>query len=388
MEDSGETGDLKRRNRELFVLGAVARELNRSVDLSEALRFALAQAAELLDLRTGWIWLLNEESGEPYLAAFQNLPPALSREPSRMEGYCYCLDTYEAGDLEGAANVNVLTCSRLSGLVDGTGGLRYHASIPLYAPGGKRLGVMNVASPGWRSLSAEDLRLLYTVGDLLSIAIERARLFERSARLGATEERNRLAREIHDTITQGLTATLLQLESAEALLEGEDRDRAARTVRRALSLTRSNLEEARRSVQDLRAAPLEGRSLPEALEMLVREWETREGAEAELEVVGGARPLPPRVEVCLYRVCQEALGNVARHARAHNVSVRLEATPERALLAVEDDGRGFDPGRVPEGRYGLAGMEERARFVGGTFELRSRPGAGTRVVVSVSLEGA
>lgn len=153
-EESPKTGtrDLERLNHELSVLNSIARELNRSVDLGEALRFTLAQVAELLGLRTGWIWLLPDNSSTPYLAASQNLPPALAREPRRMDGsgYCYCLDTYRRGDLEGAANVNVLTCSRLAGLVDGTDGLRYHASIPLYA-GEKKLGVMNVASPGWRS---------------------------------------------------------------------------------------------------------------------------------------------------------------------------------------------------------------------------------------------
>ena len=132
-----------------------------------------------------------------------------------MEGVCYCLETYAEGDLDGAANVNVVTCSRLAGLVDGTGGLRYHASIPLYAPEEKKLGVLNVASTNWRELSDDDLRLLYTVGDLLSIAVERARLFEQSAELGAVEERNRLAREIHDTLAQGLAAISLQIETAE-----------------------------------------------------------------------------------------------------------------------------------------------------------------------------
>ena len=382
-----EQKDLERRNHELSVLNAIARELNRSVDLSEALEFTLSQVAELLGLRTGWIWLVDESSSEPYLAAVQNLPPALANDPRRMDGagYCYCLDTYKKGDLEGAANVNVLTCSRLKGLVDGTDGLRYHASIPLYA-GDEKLGVMNVASPDWRSLSPEDLQLLYTIGDLLSIAVERARLFARSAQLGAVEERNRLARELHDTIAQGLTAITLQIESADALLDvSSNAERARESLRRALSITQSNLEEARRSVLDLRAAPLEGRSLSEALKALVNEWEAETGAATRFQAVNGRRPLPPRVEAALYRICQEALTNVARHAEAERVTIRLIATTEQVQLIVEDDGRGFDASEAVD-RHGLVGMNERTRMLGGTLDLRTRPGAGTRVQVTVPLE--
>jgi two-component system NarL family sensor kinase len=384
--DSGGKKDLRRLNHELSVLNEIARELNRSVNLGEALGFTLAQVAELLGLRTGWIWLMNEDSSEPYLAAAQNLPPALADDPRRMDGsgYCYCLDTYKRGDLEGAANVNVLTCSRLDGLVDGTDGLRYHASIPLYAQE-KKLGVMNVASPGWRSLSPEDLKLLYTIGDLLSIAVERAGLFARSTRLGAVEERNRLAREIHDTLAQGLTATALQLESADALLDAGS-ERAHEPLRRALSLTRSNLEEARRSVLDLRASPLEGRPLSEAIKALVERWEAETGIAARYGAVNGSRPLPPSVEAALYRICQEALTNVARHAGAGRATVRLVATPDRVRLVVEDDGRGFDASEVPEDRHGIVGMRERAEVLGGTLEVRSGPGEGTRIEATVPLE--
>jgi two-component system, NarL family, sensor kinase len=384
--DNGGKKDLRRLNHELSVLNEIARELNRSVNLGEALGFTLAQVAELLGLRTGWIWLMNEDSSEPYLAAVQNLPPALADDPRRMDGsgYCYCLDTYKRGDLEGAANVNVLTCSRLGGLVDGTDGLRYHASIPLYAQE-KKLGVMNVASPGWRSLSPEDLQLLYTIGDLLSIAVERAELFARSTRLGAVEERNRLAREIHDTLAQGLTATTLQLESADALLDAGS-EKAHGPLRRALSLTRSNLEEARRSVLDLRASPLEGRPLSEALKALVERWEAETGVAARYGAVNGSRPLPPSVEAALYRICQEALTNVARHAGAERATVRLVATPDRVRLAVEDDGSGFDAAGVPEDRHGIVGMRERAEVLGGTLEVRSEPGEGTRIEVTAPLE--
>jgi two-component system NarL family sensor kinase len=382
-------GDLKRLNHELSVLNGIARELNRSVNLDQALRFALSQVADLLGLKTGWIWLINESSPKPYLAAAQNLPPVLADEPRRMDGsgYCYCLDSYKKGDLEGAANVNVLTCSRLDGLVDGTDGLRYHASIPLYS-GEKKLGVMNVASPGWRGLDPDDLQLLNTVGDLLSIAVERARLFERSARLGAVEERNRLAREIHDTLAQNLTATGLQIESAEALLEtGSDPEKIRKALARALSLTQSNLDEARRSVLDLRAAPLEGRSLAEALKVLVNRWEAGTGVAARFQAVNGSRPIPPRVEAALYRMGGEALANVARHANARRATVRLVATPDTVNLLVEDDGNGFDPSRVPEDRHGLVGMKERIEMLGGVLRVDSRPLGGTRVEATVPLEG-
>src|SRR4028118_1750099 len=201
--------------------------------------------------------------------------------------------------------------------------------------------------------------------------------------------------------------------------------RARAPLRRALSLTQSNLEEARRSVLDLRAAPLEGRLLSEALEVLVERWETETGIDTHYATVNGARPLPPRVEVALYRICQEAptnaarhpqarpgaaprrarpppprgelalsricqeaLTNVARHAAAGHVDVLLVATPEQVRLVVEDDGRGFEASAVPGERHGRVGMNERARMLGGSLEVRSSPGAGTRVEVAVPLERA
>lgn len=376
---------MQRRNRELSILNAIAEALNGSVDLGQTLQAALGQAADLLGLQTGWIWLLGEETGESYLAAAQNLPPALTREPGRMEGSCYCLDTYRAGDMAGAANVNVVTCSRLKKLVDGTDGLRYHASIPLYAHG-RPLGVLNLASPDWRELSPEDLRLLHTIGDLLSIAIERARLFNQSLQLGAAEERNRLAREIHDTLAQGLAAVALQLEAADLLLAaGASANRVQPALQQALALTRTNLEEARRSVLDLRAAPLEGRTLVEALANLVETWAGRTQAQLHFEATGGGRPLPVRVEVGLFRIAQEALTNAIQHAQATHVTVLWVTTPVEARLTISDDGRGFDPAAIPPGRYGLVGLNERVRLLGGRLLLQSTPGTGTRLEVTVPL---
>ena len=382
------TEQLKQRNWELSVLNAIAESLNREVDLSRALKITLSQVVELFNLKTGWIWLLQEGSEEPYLAASLSLPPALEDNPRKMEGWCTCLTSYVEGNLDGAANVNVITCSRLSGLVDGTDGLRYHSSVPLYAPQGKRLGILNVVSGDWRELSQDDLRLLYTIGDLLSIAIERARLFEQSAEFGAAQERNRLARDIHDTLAQGLAAITLQLETAELLMESEGASPETRQrVHKSLELAQENLAAARLSVTDLRAAPLEGRSLAQALADLVEEQKTGRSRKIELLIFGGNHPLPQRVEIGLYRIAQEAINNALLHADAQHIKLELSITTDEVRMTIKDDGQGFDPANIGEDRFGLTGMNERAKLLDGTLNILTTPGKGTWLEVRVPSKG-
>ncbi len=385
LKTESDTQKLERRNRELSILNTIAKALNQEVDLTRALNAALTHVAELFDLKTSWIFLYDQE-GKAYLAAAQNLPPALADHPRRMTGECDCLWYFEEGELATPMNI---TCTRLENLVVGTLGLRQHASISLNAHG-KPLGVLNVASTDWGDLSDEDLQLLYLVGDLVGIAIERARLFDNSVELGAVKERNRLAREIHDTLAQGLTAITLQLETADALLETEPvSERARKAVQQALQLTRANLDEARRSVLDLRAAPLEGRTLAEALEALVKEWASRrKKVTVKVDTSDANRPLPVRIEVGLYRIAQEALTNIGRYAQARNVTVQLTTMPDQVHMVIADDGRGFDPASVDDGHYGLIGMNERARLLGGSLELCSSPGSGTRIEVVIPLEMA
>lgn len=384
---STDTEQLQRRNRELSILNVIAEGLNRETDLARALQTTLERVVELFDLRTGWIWLTNEQTEEFYLAAALNLPPALANNPKRMEGWCYCQEIYEAGELRDAANISIIRCTRLQNRDKDARGLRNHASVPLDAHT-KRLGILNVVSGDWRELAADDLRLLSTIADLLSIAIERARLFARSAQLGALEERARLAREIHDTVAQGLSATALRLETADALLEaGADPAKVRGVVEQALQLTRANLEETRRSVLDLRAAPLEGRAFSDVLPDLVGQLTAATDIEPSIEIVGAPYPLPVRVEIGLYRITQEAIANVIRHAEATRLAVHMTVTPERVELRVEDNGKGFDPAQVPKGRFGLIGINERARLLGGTAVLCSEPGIGTSIRVVIPLGG-
>ena len=288
--------------RELTVLNAVAEALNSSADVQQALERTLALVADLLGLRTGWVWLLDSETGQFYSAAARNLPPYL-QEPVRMAGRrCWCIDEFNEGALT-PKNIDVLECSHLRPAVQAknaamTQGLAYHASIPLYFQD-KPLGIMNLTGPSWRSLAPDELRLLSTIAYQVGIAIERARLAEAGARLARAEERARIAREIHDTLAQGLTAIGLDLEGALRHLE-RDPERARERLERALSMARTSLEEARESVLNLRAAPLAGRPLAEALAGLARAFTSETGVRVHVQSDGDPA-LPLRVEAELFR---------------------------------------------------------------------------------------
>jgi two-component system, NarL family, sensor kinase len=376
---------LVRLNQELSILNTIAEGLNRAVDLREALQSALALVAELLGLRAGWVWLLDEETGDEVLAAAQHLPPALRDNPKRMAGTCYCLDSFRAGDMHGAANVNVVECTRLWRVVEGTEGLSCHASIPLYA-GEKRLGVLNVASADWRELTPDELQLLNTIGYQIGIAVERARLHARAGLVATMEERARLARELHDSLAQTLTAVTLQLEAADALSERSP-ERARSTLREALRQTREALGETRRVVHDLRAGALLEKRLPQALRDLGASVSRTYGVRVLVTCTGAAERLTPHLETGLFRVAQETLSNAVRHAEPSVVRVRLAVGQDAVTLSIRDDGRGFDPEHPPErggqSGFGLQGMRERVKLLGGTLKIESAPGIGTRIVASV-----
>jgi two-component system, NarL family, sensor kinase len=375
----------------LATLTALAQALSGPAELTESLEAALATVADALGLETGWVWLLDG-SGEPLLAAARALPAGLREHPDAMHGDCYCLKTFRAGDLRGAANVNVVWCSRLAMLVDDevggkTGRLQCHASVPL-AVGDRRLGMLNVASRDWRVLSDAELSLLTTAGALVSLAVERSRLEAAGARAVAAEERNRLAREIHDTLAQGLAALTMQLEVADALAAGRTQGDAKlqAAVGRALALARSTLDEARRSVLDLREAPLEGRSLAEALESIAADSRSESPRVPVVRVSVDSPPtdpLPAAVEQGLYRIAQQAVANAVRHAAATRIVVNLTRDSGGTTLRIEDDGDGFDPSIVPADRFGLVGMRERARLLGGALVIESTPGVGTAIDVRV-----
>ncbi|HEY1298694.1 MAG TPA: GAF domain-containing sensor histidine kinase [Chloroflexota bacterium] len=378
--------------RELEIVNAVAEALNSSPDVRQALERTLSLVADLLGLRTGWVWLVDQQTHRFYAAAERELPPYL-QERVRMAGRrrCWCIDDFRDGELT-PSNIDVIECSRLEPAFRGksaalAAGLRYHASIPLYFQD-KPLGIMNVSGPEWRKLTAEELRLLSTIAYQVGIAIERARLAEDAMGLARAEERARMAREIHDTLAQGLTAIALNIEGAMHRLETHP-DEARERLGRALAMARENLEDARRSVLDLRgAAQLEGKPLTEALAGLAREFTSDTGVPATVES-SNLDGLSLRVESELFRIAQEALTNVRKHARAHRVQIGLRRRGTTLSLSIVDDGRGFSVTGVRRGDgQGVIGMRERARLLGGRLQISSSPGRGTHVTARVPLEPA
>jgi two-component system NarL family sensor kinase len=131
---------------------------------------------------------------------------------------------------------------------------------------------------------------------------------------------------------------------------------------------------------------LEGRPLPEAMATLLQDWASRRKVEAHFETTGNPRLLPVRIEVGLYRILQEALTNIGRHAQANRVTVQLIIMPDQVQMHIQDDGRGFDPNQVPQKHYGLIGMNERANLLSGSLEVCSGPGEGTQLDVFIPIE--
>jgi two-component system, NarL family, sensor kinase len=355
--------------------------------------------------------LIDSHTGRFYSAAAQDLPPFLD-DPVRMTGRsCWCIDAFRSGKLT-AGNIDVIECSRLRaalGEATATRGLRYHASIPL-SFGDRRLGIMNVATRAWRKLTRRELDLLSTIASQVGVAIERARLAEASVGLARVEERARLARDLHDTLTQGLTAIGLHVEAAMAQMDrSTDNPSAARAqLESALSIARANLDDARRSLRELRGSPLGGRPLGEALAALARQLTADTGVRVSVHVamkrgrlpkapaasvsqvpkvpvlIPQAPKVPVLIEDALFRIAGEALTNVRRHAQARDVTMTLVGTPRRLTLTIADNGKGFAMKRAGE-TYGIEGMRERARLLGGRLRVRSRAGRGTVIVADVPI---
>ena len=208
-------------------------------------------------------------------------------------------------------------------------------------------------------------------------------LLQQMQELAVLDERNRLAREIHDSLAQAFTAIIWQVNAAERTVE-EGGKQASESLVRFRDLAREGLAEARRSVWDLRAGPLGGRTLAEVLQQEMEKVTMGGNIQTSFNLSGEERTLPPGLEGAFLRICQESLANVLKHANATQVTITLDFDDSRVRLAIRDNGVGFDPAAPrtrdrESGGFGLINMRERARLLGGELTAQSGPGLGTLV---------
>jgi len=221
-----------------------------------------------------------------------------------------------------------------------------------------------------QSLEAANIRLTHHASTLEQLATSR--------------ERNRLALELHDTLAHTLSGLSVQLETLKAYWD-VDRNTARSILEQSLKATHLGLEETRRTLKALRASPLDDLGLPLAMRKFVEDAASRGGFALDMPEIIMLPPLSPDVEQCIYRVTQEAVTNVMKHARAKKLTVKLERMDGKVILTVQDDGVGFDMKKSAEaGHFGLAGMQERAKMVGGVLEVTSNTGQGTVVRLTIN----
>jgi signal transduction histidine kinase len=269
-------------------------------------------------------------------------------------------------------------------------GIRSAVLLPLIASSGTQLGLLMVASRSTSRFSRIKLRTYLTIGTQVALVLENLRLVEQAQQAGVSQERQRLAHEIHDTLAQGFTSIVMHLEAAEGVLPS-GLGSVQQYLEQARSIARDSLAEARRLMWALRPESLERSSLPEALAELAERWSEEGGATATTTVTGTPRSLTPEIEVTLLRVAQEALTNCRKYAQASQVVITLSYMNNLVTLNVQDDGVGFDPAQLSStepgahstGGFGLMGMRERIEQLRGTLLVESAPGRGTTVMVAV-----
>jgi signal transduction histidine kinase len=268
------------------------------------------------------------------------------------------------------------------------------------------MGVINVASHLPRHFTKDDMHLLHAIGDQVGVAIEEAELYDRLRRsreryqrlvqhilVAQEEERKRIARELHDETSQTLSGLALGLQALVEMAEMSDNiDNTFKTqLKKAQSLAVRISTEVSRLIHELRPTLLDTLGLVPAIRRYAEDILSPIGINVSLDIQGTAQPLPPEVEVGLFRIAQGTIGNVAKHSNARNASITMEYKTDQLVMHIKDDGKGFEvsglTGVDDVGRgSGVFGMKERVKLMGGVCSIESKPGKGTLVTVRIPLK--
>jgi nitrate/nitrite-specific signal transduction histidine kinase len=376
-------GELDRRvaarTQELATLNAVASVVSQSLDLERILHDALAKIMEDLGFDAGAAFVLPDYQDGPQrltvVAAKDISAQGLSALSSRGEGdMAHWLE--DADPRPVSLHVDETVSPELRRLaLEGFASL---VEIPVSAKG-KLFGVLMLVSAGSHDLSSEQLAPLAAVGNQIGMAVDNARLFEKAEESAATAERDRLARDLHDAVSQTLFSVSLIAEVLPRIFE-RDPAQAKDRLEELRQLTRGALAEMRTLLLELRPAALAEANLADLLKQLAEAVTGRARIPVELRIESCGK-LPTEVRVALYRISQEALNNVVKHSGATRAALSFTCEGDEIRLVIGDNGSGFDAVKAGAGQLGLGIMMERAEAVGATLELDSKPGLGTTVCV-------
>ena len=244
------------------------------------------------------------------------------------------------------------------------------------------MGVLDIKSEEDGAFNDLDIFTASTLADFVAIGVENARLYQSVRDVAVVEERNRLAREIHDTLAQGFVGVIRQLEVAERIIN-KDTAQAIKHLNQASTLARYSLNEARRSVLSLRPSAIEQVSLPDAIRTEAKRFSEINDIPVNVNVSGQPVELTKEIEESLLRIFQEAVTNIGRHANASKAEVTLSYNSENVSLKIQDNGIGFDTDSKKQGTFGIINMEERANLLRGTIKIESKLSQGTTVIVNI-----
>lgn len=377
---------LERRTHQLRAINESGRQISSILELDELLPYVARSVQQTFDYNSVRILLLDDNTCGRLLTCDRDVDCGVPTMVERSESTCLPAITTVArtGEpllLAGAAvGAGVASARDTADATDADA----HSEVAVPIRIGKDLiGVLDITSGSSHLLDDQDLFTAQTLADQLAIAIENSRLYQHAHELAANRERQRLARDLHDAVSQTLFSVSLIAEVLPRIYE-RDPEQGRQRLDELRQLTRGALAEMRTLLLELRPAALAEANLPDLLRQLGEAVVGRARIPVELQTEESCVELPTDVHVALYRIAQEALNNVAKHSGASKAQVILACGDEGLQLTVEDDGAGFDPTVAGTGHLGMGIMRERAEAVGARLEVQSAPGEGTKVRVTWS----
>ncbi|ATD29838.1 histidine kinase [Macrococcus sp. IME1552] len=356
-----------------LLLKEIAEFLNEETEVYSMMNGALDRLVKGTNFSTGWIFFIDED-GTHTLASEYGLPDALLMDDCRYmtEGPCWCVSRYHQKKLTKASNI--ITCSRIvkanKQYSDMTGGITHHATVPLQS-GDERFGLLNVATPNTKIYSEEDLALLESVAFQIGSAIKRIYLTEKARETALQEERNRLARDLHDSVNQMLFSLKLTAHAAGTMSKDEKSIQAFQMIE---STSQDAVNEMRALIWQLKPVGLE-QGLVEA----IKNYAEVLGLNVTIKV-SGLLNLESKVEHTIFRIIQEAMNNVKKHAQTDEVSIHLSQQSEQFIMKIEDKGKGF---KVSSAKtlptHGLKNILQRSNEIGAEVNMKSEENVGTMI---------